>query len=132
MAGTLIFKVTEDLKRIIKHANENDPGLYYGTKIGRSVYLVKDRGCYLMSAGQPGLLRTPGEKGHGAKGDAVVVQYAEGFHGDIYDYNELHAVCGGDDFGEPLDADTFSEIVNKGATEIHIHLTETKITISHK
>lgn len=123
MGGTLVFKVTEDLKRIVEHAANNDPGLYYGMKIERSVFLVKDRGCYLMSAGQPGLLRTNLDAHRGAKGDSMVVQYAEGFHGDSYDYDELRAVCGGDDFGEPLDIDFFQRVIAKGETEIHITLT---------
>lgn len=126
MGGTLIFKVTDDLKRIVEHAANNDPGLYYGMKIERSVFLVKDRGCYLMSAGQPGLLR---EDNGGAKGDKMVVQYAEGFHADSYDYDELRAVCGGDDFGEPLDVAAFQRAVAMGVPQIKVKLTAETIEV---
>lgn len=120
MAGTLTFKVTDDLKRIIEHANANDPGPYYGETIGRSVFLVKDRGCYLMSAGQPGLLRNPDATD--VTKSFQVVEYAEGFHGDSYDYDELRAVCGGDDFGEPLGAQWFADMIARGATGFTVKL----------
>jgi len=131
MAGTLVFKVTDDLKRIVEHAAANDPGPYYGTKIARSVFLVKDRGAYLMSAGQPGLLRYPDATDHTK--NFQVVEYAEGFNADEgYDYDELRAVCGGDDLAEPLDVDFFARNITAGAKEFRIKLTPTSVSMDAK
>lgn len=137
MAGMLKFKVTDDLKAIVEHASNNDPALYYGTKIDRSLFLVKDQGVYLMSAGKPGLLRNP-EEDKGKQFAQQVVQYADGLNGgksgDSFDdwYHEAHRICGGDDFAEPLGLDAFKESIDRGAKEIHIKLTAKSITIIPK
>lgn len=111
-------------------AGETMPKVGYATsaqldlsKIPAHLLLVKDQGCYLMSSGLPSLL--------GAKGEPNLVVYAKGLGQDC-DYDKLRAACGGDDFSEALPAEWFDAPMKTGATELHINLTKTKLSISYR
>lgn len=115
MGGTLVFPINDDLKRIVEHAEQNDPALFYGETIERSVFWVKDHGTYLMSGGNPGLLKDPA-----AGNSRQLVVYAEGHNPDTgdYDYDFTRQVCGGDDFGEPIGVAWFRKMIDAGCTQI--------------
>jgi hypothetical protein len=127
MAGTLHFPINDDFKAIVEHAEMSEPGLYYGTKIGKSLYLVKDSGVYLMSAGSPGLRRpVPAGEQHASQ----VVVYADGHDPTIEDTWDIdHDVCGGDDFAEPIEIDVFRRIIDEGATACIIKMSATSFEI---
>lgn len=126
MSGTLTFPIDDTLKSIVEHAAATDPGPFYGEKIERSVFLVKDRGAYLMSGGQPRQMREDGK--------GCVVSYAEGHNPDTgdYDYDRTRDICGGDDFGEPLDPQFFRSAITLGATEIRITFEGEKLVMESK
>lgn len=126
--GTLVFPINDDLKRIVEHAEAHAPGPYYGETLeGHHLFLVKDRGCYLMSAGQPGLKVDPTND----KNPHQVVVYADGHNPDKpdYDYDHTRSVCGGDDFGEPYGVEFFRKAIDGGASKIIVELTSTKIAL---
>lgn len=126
MAGTLIFTIDDEFKSMVEHAAANDPGPFYGTKIDRSMFLVKDRGAYLMSGGQPRQMREDGK--------GCVVQYAHEHNPETgsYDYDFTRQVCGGDDFVEPLGLKFFQDAIADGRTKIHIKLTANQIAMEAK
>jgi hypothetical protein len=92
------------------------------SKIGPRILLVKDQGCYLMSAGIPALTGT---------GTANAVAYAEGLGPDC-DYEDLRCACGGDDFAEPLPLSMFDQAMKSGAKTVFVHLNKTTIRVSWK
>ncbi|MFP1824560.1 DUF3085 domain-containing protein [Lonsdalea quercina] len=87
MNRSVIFK-SKTLIPVIKEARNNKC----------RIILVKDQGLYMMS-----------EKGarDPDTGRQKILCYAEGFNPDIQEmdqwYDELNAICGGDDFGEYID-----------------------------
>lgn len=74
------------------------------SKLEPSLYFVKDDSVYLMSCGTPGQVEDP-------TGRKRVVEYAQGFNPtenpDWYD--EVHALCGGDDFAQKFDCKSIRE-----------------------
>lgn len=78
--------------------------------------LVKDQGVYLMSNGEPGLLKT------GTKSSHVVV-YAEGHNPDVDDFDDWYV--GGDDFAVGLDWPTFWEAVTRDDKKKFVLITVT-------
>lgn len=127
--GRLVFKIDETLRSIVDHAASNAPGTCYGEKIDTpSVFLVKDRGVYLMSAAAESQ-----KTGKQAPEDVVVVKYAEHHdpkQGETWDLDRL--VCGGDDFAEPLDVKAFKAAIDEGAQEILIDLTPTSLSVKSR
>lgn len=117
----LTFQLDDRLKQIIDHAAAHDPGEYFGSTIERSLFVVKDQGAYLMSAGQPGLLDPDGKTA-----TSQLVQYAKGHNPNTpqYSWDYTRSICGGDDFGEPIGVDFFINAVKDGATVIKIGLGE--------
>ena len=88
-------------------------------KIGPSLWLVKDEGCYLMSnaADQP---RGPD--------DRLLCVYAKSLGPDC-DYQSLREACGGDDFCEPLPVADFERALIGNPIEIVIALTAETIAV---
>jgi hypothetical protein len=105
MGGTLTFPIDDAFKAMVKGA--------------KTLHLVKDQGVYLMKFG-----KTP---------KSNVVVYAKGFDPNKVDfdewYNKAHSVCGGDDFGESIDAKFFANAIAKGARVVKIKLTATRMSI---
>lgn len=64
------------------------------SKLKPQIFIVKDDGVYIMSAGQPRQLIAQGEK-------RCVVSYADGCDPDKNPdcWEHVRALCGGDDFG---------------------------------
>jgi len=125
---TLIFPINDDLKNIVAHAAAHDPDLFYGEPIPRSLFLVKDDGAYLMSAGVP-MLPNPA---HSSGSSRNLVSYAIG-HDPIlpsYSYDLTRAICGGDDFVEPIDVNLFEKSIANSATHIIIDFADDTITIT--
>lgn len=127
--GRLVFKIDETLRSIVEHAASHAPGTCYGEPIERhSVFLVKDRGVYLMSAAAESQ-----KTGKQAPEDVVVVKYAEHHdpkQGETWDLDRL--VCGGDDFAEPIDVKAFKAAIDEGAQEILIDLTATSLSVKSR
>lgn len=123
----LTFPIDDRLKQIVAHAAAHEPAPYYGRKIGRSLYFVKDQGAYLMSAGSPGLIDPDGKTS-----TSQLVQYAKGHNPNLpdYDYDHTRSVCGGDDFGEPIEVEFFENAIARGATTITIGITDNNFKLS--
>lgn len=123
----LTFPIDDRLKQIVAHAAAHDPAPYYGRKIDRSLYFVKDQGAYLMSAGSPGLIDPDGKLP-----TSQLVQYAIGHDPNTpeYDYDHTRFVCGGDDFGEPLEVEFFEQAIAQGATKLEIRLSDNELALS--
>lgn len=125
------FIIDDRLRSIIGHAVAHDPDPYYGTKIERSVFLVKDEGIYLMSAGKPGQVNpafAPGESE-----SQLLVQYAveadptKRDRGEVWD--DARDIAGGDDFAEPLGIGFFQKAVENGAKQIVVTFTDDKLAL---
>lgn len=128
MGGTLTFKVDDTLKKIVAHtmAAKEWKEAYTGKKLKKpSLFFVKDRGAYIMSAATKTLLKGK-DKGH-------VVSFANGLDPDKNEdvWDQCREICGGDDFAENLDCDDFDKIIKEGAKTIRIVLTDTSIAIKY-
>ena len=112
----LVFKL-KDLQPLIAHAlaaPRHKMGYATDQKPAPALFLVKDEGIYLMSNGEPGLM-AKGKNRH-------QVVYAAG-------HAPEDGWLGGDDFAETLELPFFATALQQGKTEIHITLTETKMTL---
>lgn len=96
------------------------------TKVPKALWLVKDRGCYLMSAGCPALLLEPDNPSNTTN----VVVYGDGFGPDV-DWDTQQRVCGGDDFAEALPVEMFQQALDAGATTIDVKFTRDALDISY-
>lgn len=109
------FKVDDVFHSIIKHAKEAPCcHIAYSEEHTKepALYLVKDSGIYLMSAGHPGQDRTDGKKGR-------VVAYAQGFEPDAEDsWERCREAVGGDDFAVDLPVRYFTDMITAGATVV--------------
>lgn len=107
MGGTLTFPIDDAFKAMVAQAGKG------------TVHLVKDQGVYLMSFGK--------------KPKDNKVCYAKGFDPNKVEfddwYDKAHSVCGGDDFGESIDAKFFANAIAKGAKTVKIKLTATRMSI---
>lgn len=123
----LTFAIDDRLKQIVAHAAAHDAAPYFGRKIGRSLYFVKDQGAYLMSAGSPGLIDPDGKTS-----TSQLVQYAKAHNPNLpdCDYEHTRSVCGGDDFGEPIEVEFFEKAIATGASTIIIGLTDDNFDLS--
>lgn len=94
------------------------------SKIPPQLFLVKDQGCYLMSAGNPGLKKSEGSDSH-------VVTYAFGCDPDKDEdwYDTCHDKCGGDDFGEALPVSMFRAAIADKPTAKKLVITLLKRSI---
>jgi hypothetical protein len=82
------------------------------------LWFVKDSGVYLMSNGQPRQIDPEGD------GERSLVAYAKG-HNPTVDGNTWdadRAECGGDDFGEFIEAAFFRKAINEGRAQIIIRI----------
>ncbi|MBJ7223171.1 MULTISPECIES: DUF3085 domain-containing protein [Pectobacteriaceae] len=106
MKRSVIFK-SETLSPVIQEARKNKC----------RIILVKDHGLYMMAE--------KGERDTGT-GRQKTLCYAEGFNPDIQEfdqwYDELNAICGGDDFGEFID---INSSVFSAVTDNRSHLVVT-------
>lgn len=115
-----------DLAPIIEHARaskEFSPA--YGQKPQPGLFLVKDEGIYLMSAGLPGHIR---DDGSGLR----VVIYADTFNPTDPDcWDRTHDISG-DDFSELLPLAWFTVALDAGHALIYIDITEESIGCSSR
>lgn len=97
MDGVLRFDLAR-ARRLWAHAQAATTwrSLYGQSGDAPGLWLVKDRGAYLMSNADPGLVDTDGSH-H--------VVYADALGPDVA-WSTLQELCGGDDFCELLDAPT--------------------------
>ena len=74
------------------------------SKLEPSLYFVKDDSVYMMSCGTPGQVEDP-------TGKKRVVEYAQGFNPTLNPdwYDEVLAICGGDDFAQKFDCKSIRE-----------------------
>lgn len=95
-------------------------------KLTPALFLAKDHGVYLMSAGIPWQLAPDG-------GERSVVVYADGMHPD-HDpdwYDTAHSAVGGDDFAETLPVAGIDAMLAQfpDATTLCINLTRTRLSV---
>lgn len=93
-------------------------------KVGPALFLVKDRGCYLMS-NAAGQVRDPAT-------NTLPVAYAHGLGADA-DYDDLKYVCGGDDFCELIELDALTIQALRDVSEhgvVKVRLTDESIEMS--
>lgn len=150
MAGTLTFPVTDDLKAIVDHARTAptrrpnyvelfDPAIRKDGKepaegewpeqddvdperIPHGLWLVYDRGVYLMSPGDPML---PSHDGKGS-----LVAYAVECDPKNEDWwDAKRSIVGGDDGVDKLDLGFFEAAIARGAKEIRVVVTETQLKL---
>jgi hypothetical protein len=117
---TFRFLVTPKLKAIVAHAMTSKKWHgAYGSKVSEpTLYLVKDQGTYLMSAGVPGLhekRRSPNGK-HMIEGH--VVAYAVG-HDPVTDEDWW---IGGDDYAINVPCLEIKRAINKGVSLLEINV----------
>jgi hypothetical protein len=95
---TAVF-VLDEVMRLVEWAlsSTTDTLPYTSEPAPPGLLLVKDDGCYLMANTRPRQTRP------GARGEEVVVVYAEGLESGSERYEIVRDVCGGDDFAEFLD-----------------------------
>lgn len=124
----LKFAIDDVLKRIVEHSKANPIcRVPYEDRIIQKpgLYLVKDRGVYLMSAS---IERLTADQGTGS-----LVAYAKGLNPDVDGFDDCwtasNDICGGDDFAELLPLDTFAGAVDRGYTTVSIELTDDSIII---
>lgn len=123
MAGTLTFKIDDTFKRIVEHTlNAKEWTAAYG--IGKppekpSLYLVKDRGAYLMPATK--------DKLKADTGTGCLVAYAKECPPDDWDAGQR--ICGGSDFAENVDCAVFARAIADGKKVVKIKLTEKTMEI---
>lgn len=150
MPGILTFIVDDTLKAIVEHARTSpsrnpsydelyDPACRKdgkepedGTfptvddvdpdKIPFGIWLVKDRGVYLMSPGNPNL-KAP-------TGDESLVAYAiEANPNDDDCWETARSIMGGDDCVEKIDLPFFERAIARGMTRIVIAVTDAQISL---
>lgn len=151
MSGILTFTVDDVLKKIVKHAR--DATLRYACyaelydpqcrkdgkapegdrfpqaddvdeeKIPPGLWLVADRGVYLMSPGKPGLTAPSGE--------GSLVSYAvECNPADDHCYDSKTSIMGGDDGVDKIGLEVFEEAIRTGAVAVIIEVTNDSLKIS--
>lgn len=86
-------------------------------KLGPKLWLVKDRGVYLMSNAVTNDAEPPR------------VVYASGLSPQDDYYDHSRDIMGGDDCVIPLPVDEFDRAIKAGATEIHIMVTPSSVRI---
>jgi len=146
----LIFPVTDDFRRIVEHAASAaeisptwgqmaDPRLQKPSaagkdilqltaadvdpaKLPRSLWLVKDSGCYIMSSGKPGL--TAGDP---AKPERQLAVHSAGGWDD---QDQLEDEIGGDDFVETIPLDFVQAGLAQGHTRLIVGITETAVSLA--
>ncbi|HBT4924913.1 DUF3085 domain-containing protein [Klebsiella pneumoniae] len=115
MKKTVIFK-SRTLMPVIQESRKNKC----------RIILVKDRGLYMMA--EKGDMDT-------ATGRRKTLCYAEGFNPDTQEfdqwYDELNAICGGDDFGEYIDINSpvFSAVTDN-RSHLVVTFTDTQFELT--
>lgn len=107
MAGTLNFPA-EGVRRVADAAAAK----------GEGALLVKDQGVYLMAGG--------------TGGPDVVLVYADGMDPKVDDFDDwwhtAARICGGDDFGEIVDAAFLAAVAAKGKG-LRVRVSETHLSM---
>lgn len=153
MAGTLTFAVDDTLKAIIDHARTStvvkptfgelyDPGIRLDgkepddgasptqadldpAKIPRGVWMVMDQGVYLMSPGDPMLMKPDGK--------GSIVSYAlECNPADDGWWDAKRQIVGGDDGVDKLDLEFFEEAIRDGAKAVMIQVSATALRLMRR
>lgn len=156
---TFLFKIDDTLKRIIEHTTKHKDTCSLAYSGGKekdpdSVYLVKDRGVYLMACTQPPLLDkhvvtedgyTFRQQPNGNWGDGDMdwgtfeeMEASLRSQGIGFKVHEPHVVAyadshgpdtylGGDDFAENIPAEWFRNAIDAGKPHIVLTLTDTEI-----
>lgn len=151
MPGILTFVVDDRLKAIVAHARNAparkpnyadlyDPDLRLDGKepaddvfptsdeidesqIPHGLWLVKDRGVYLMSPGSPHL---PDKEGS----DSSLVAYArEADPADEDCYDAARSIMGGDDGCDRIDLEFFEQAIAQGMGTVLIQVGETSLSL---
>lgn len=116
-----------DLLPLIAHSEQaRKHSAPYGGEAEPGLFLVKDDGIYMMSNGEPGLLREPAKKG----ATHHVVAYAEGFAPGEPDLWEKTHEVSGDDFGELIPLGFLLQARKSGAEKIHISISASQMSMS--
>lgn len=107
--GNAIFKRTPTLDRIVAHAKERR----------EKVLLVHDQGLYLMTSS----LRAEGS-------DSALCAFAVGCDPSKDEdwYDEARAICGGDDFGEEVNAAEIDALLSDGG-DLEVAFSPTHFTM---
>lgn len=151
MPGILTFNIDEDLKAIVEHARAAvlrnacyeelydpecrrdgktpeegkfpEPDDIDEEKIPPGLWLVADRGVYLMSPGKPGL--------NARNGEGSLVSYAvECNPSDDHCYDSKTSIMGGDDGVDKIGLEVFEEAIRSGAVAVIIEVTSDALKIS--
>ncbi len=125
---TLTFSDLGIIRHMVKHAEQApEQQRYYGAILPEpSLFLVKDEGVYLMSAGLPADLLHPTLP-------KQVVVYAEGCHPDLDTdwYETARDVMGGDDSSEPIPTKLFTDALrDPRAKRIRLILTKRTVRVT--
>lgn len=124
--GKITFPIDDRFKAIVEHAASHEPDLFYGEKIPKSIYLVKDEGIYLMSAGKP-CQPDPDKPGSNLVLYALEADPTKRDRMEVWDI--ARHLVGGDDFAEPLGVETFQRAIANGHKEVTINVTSTNLEI---
>jgi hypothetical protein len=112
MLGTAIFKAGPDLNSIVT----------YAVAAKKPVLLVHDQGLYLMVSG----LKSP------TKPDMALCVYAEGCDPLVdadHWWDNARAICGGDDFGEEIEAQSLAVMI-RGGNGLRVRFSESHLDIT--
>lgn len=131
--ATLIFKMDDTLRSIIKHAAAaKKHGKDFAENLSKrkaapGLFLVHDDGVYLMSKGIPAQLRADCKQGE----TKCVVAYAQGCNPvkDKDCWDTSRAMVGGDDFGESLDLAIFVKAMERNVPDVRIKVSATQLEI---
>lgn len=126
--GILVFKA-DQVKKLVDHALAA-PGHrdFYDMQPGMALYLVGDRGVYLMSSGMPMLQNPDAPEGH------HFVAYAEGCNPDVDDFDtwweNKRDLFGGDDASSPLEwVENIDGLIKAGVETIRIKITPASLEL---
>lgn len=151
MPGFLTFPLDDTLKTIVAHARSaptrkpNYADLYEPdlrrdgkepadgvfpsaddidpAKIPHGLWLVKDRGVYLMSPGEPHLPDVDGSK------SSMVAYALEANPADEDCYDAARSIMGGDDGCDRLDLEFFEQAIAQGMGAVLVEVSDTSLSL---
>ncbi len=128
----LRFKIDDNLVQIVAHAlASREWSVPYEDRTQKeqpTLFLVKDEGVYVMSAGQPGNRKHPEGEDHSQH-----VAYAKGINPLVDSFDDWYPkarALSGDDFGTAIPAQWFSDAIKDGAEVINLEVVRTRIKAS--
>ena len=128
-SNTFVFDINDDLRRIVLHAKKaTQYQATYDESASKTtpkpgIYLVKDQGVYLMSAGLPGDVINTTTNTH-------FVQYARGHHPENDPFESWYV--GGDDYGEKLSISVFESALDALDSKPDAQNGEIRLTVTDK